>query len=79
LKSGQTINTKIKEKTAQYLTVEVDNYGTILKYPVEQIESIDGKKFVSEKDSVEVSPGEQNSDWYINTEFNFKIKKSPAG
>ncbi len=35
--SGQTLNTKIKERTPKYIRVEADNYGTVLKYPIEQI------------------------------------------
>lgn len=73
LKYGQTINAKIKEKSPEYIRVEVDNSGIVLKYPIEQIESIDGERLVSEKGF-----GGQESGWYINTEFNFKIKKIPG-
>jgi len=43
-KSGQTVDTKIIEKTDKYVKVEVDGSGTVLSYPLEQIESIDGRK-----------------------------------
>lgn len=43
-KSGQTVDTKIIEKTDKYIKVEAGNSGTVLTYPLEQIESIDGKK-----------------------------------
>lgn len=47
LKSGQTLDTKIIEKTDKYIKVEVDSAGTVLRYPLEQIESIDGERLES--------------------------------
>jgi len=64
LKSGQTINTKIIEKTDKYIKVEVDSQGTILAYPLEQIESIDGKRIALAEGAESLngqSPSQPNS------------------
>lgn len=58
-KSGQTVDTKIIEKTDKYIKVEVRSSGTVLSYPIEQIESIDGKEIALPK-SIE-DPSRQSS------------------
>ncbi len=79
-KSGQTLDTKIIEKTDKYIRVEVDSARTVLSYPLEQIESIDGRRLESISKTNSTAQGSLAP--YSNaldteyTEFNniFKIK-----
>lgn len=79
LKSGQTLDTKIIEKTDKYIKVEVDSTETVLRYPLEQIESIDGRRLESisktnstAQESLVTSDASFDSNY---TEFDiFKIK-----
>ncbi len=57
-KSGVTVDTKIIEKTDKYIKVEAGSSGTVLSYPIEQIESIDGKK-LNLSDDIRNSVGER--------------------
>jgi len=51
-KSGQTVDTKIIERTDKYIRVDVDGSGTVLRYPLEQIESIAGEKIVAKEKKI---------------------------
>ena len=78
-KSRQTVDAKIIERTNKYIKVDVDGNGTILTYPLEQVESINGERIESIpgiNPAVQESLVSSDSGLDTNyTEFNiFKIK-----
>ncbi len=74
-KSGQTVDTKIIEKTDKYIKVEAGNSGTVLSYPIEQIERIDGKEIALPK-SIEDPKGQSLSKSNSVAQESFVLSKN---